>query len=215
MTRRTAEDRLREEYFRLSPEITRVVHQLQTHVGCLLLPVTLRLKHHERVQIEGRAKECESAIGALRRRMEGKKFLENPLRQYTLTDLPDLAGIRVSAFPRSRLEEVHKIVCDEYGEWTPDPVGAGARPRILAWKYHGYCSASPCVRAELQVMPMLTRLFWQIEHGAIYKPQDRALIGAADKLLFLERAERVYDAFDEIEDVIERELQEDPEVTAH
>lgn len=42
MTRRTVEDRLREEYFLLSPEINRVVHQLQTRVSYLLLPVTER-----------------------------------------------------------------------------------------------------------------------------------------------------------------------------
>ena len=47
MNQRTAEDMLREEYCLLSPEIKRVVHQLQTHVSYLLLPVTLDLKHHE------------------------------------------------------------------------------------------------------------------------------------------------------------------------
>ena len=36
MTLRTVEDRLREEYFLLSPEIKRVLHQLQTDVGEVL-----------------------------------------------------------------------------------------------------------------------------------------------------------------------------------
>jgi hypothetical protein len=215
MAQRTVEDRLREEYFLLSPEIKRVVHQLQTHIGCLLLPVTLELKHHERVHIEGRAKECESAIGALRRRTEGKVFLKETPARYTLTDLPDLAGVRVSAFPRSRLEEVLRIVRDEYGEWTPDPVTTGAPPRVLAWKYHGYIRASPCVRAELQVVSMLTGLFWQVEHGALYKPRDPALMGAVRRDRVQRPVERVYDAFDEIEDVIERELQKDREPTTH
>ena len=83
MTRRTVEDRLREEYFLLSPEINRVVHQLQTRVSYLLLPVTLDLKHHERIHIEARAKECGSAIGALRRRKEGERFIEEALREQT------------------------------------------------------------------------------------------------------------------------------------
>jgi hypothetical protein len=68
VTSRTVEDRLREEYFLLSPEIRRVLHQLQTDVAYLLLPVTLGLKHHERIHVEARVKECDSAISALRRR---------------------------------------------------------------------------------------------------------------------------------------------------
>jgi hypothetical protein len=40
MTQRTVEDRLREEYFLLSAEIRRVLHQLRTDVAYLLLPVT-------------------------------------------------------------------------------------------------------------------------------------------------------------------------------
>ncbi len=51
MAHRTVEDRLREEYFKLSPEIKRVLHQLQTEVAHLLLPFTLDLKHHERIHI--------------------------------------------------------------------------------------------------------------------------------------------------------------------
>jgi hypothetical protein len=38
VTSRTVEDRLREEYFLLSPEIRRVLHQLQTDIAYLLLP---------------------------------------------------------------------------------------------------------------------------------------------------------------------------------
>jgi hypothetical protein len=43
----------------------------------------------------------------------------------------------------------------------------------LADKYYGYCSASEVVRGELQVVPMLTALFWEVEHAAIYKPSPR------------------------------------------
>jgi hypothetical protein len=49
MTQRTLDDRLREKYFHLSPEIKRVLYQLQTDVAHLLLPVILDLKHHERI----------------------------------------------------------------------------------------------------------------------------------------------------------------------
>jgi ppGpp synthetase/RelA/SpoT-type nucleotidyltranferase len=207
MTQRTVEDRLREEYFLLAPEIKRVLYQLQTDVGYLLLPVTLDLKHHERIHIEARAKDCDSAINALRRREEARQFDEEAPTRYTLTSLPDLVGLRVLVFPRPRLEDVHTMIRAKYAEWSSDPVKTGTPPRFRAWKYHGFCSTSSRVRAELQIVPMLTGLFWQIEHDAFYKPRDPVLAGAAKKPVIRERTERVYDAFDELEEVLERELQ--------
>jgi ppGpp synthetase/RelA/SpoT-type nucleotidyltranferase len=211
MTPRTVEDQLREEYFRLSPEIKRVLHQLQTDVTYLLLPLTLDLKHHERIHIEARAKECDSAISALRRREEARQFDEDAPTGYTLTKLPDLAGVRVSVFPKSRLEAVHTTIRDKYVEWTPDPVKTGTPPRLRAWKYHGFCPTSSRVRAELQVVSMLTGLFWQVEHDAFYKPRDPVLMGAAIKPAIRDRTEQVYEAFDELENVLERELERDAE----
>jgi hypothetical protein len=214
MTQRTVEDRLREEYFRLSPEIDRVLHQLQTDVAYLLLPVTLGLKHHERIHIEARSKGCESAINALRRREEARQFDEDAPSMYTLANLPDLAAVRVLVFPKLRLEDVHTIIRTKYAEWTSDPVKTGTPPRFRAWKYHGFCSTSARVRAELQIVPMLTGLFWQVEHDAFYKPRDPVLRGAASKPVIRDRTERVYDAFEELEDVLERELQRNAERAA-
>jgi ppGpp synthetase/RelA/SpoT-type nucleotidyltranferase len=211
MTQRTVEDRLREEYFLLAPEIKRVLHQLQTDVTYLLLPVTLELKHHERIHVEARSKDCDSAINALRRREEARQFDEDVPTRYTLTSLPDLAGVRVMAFPKARLEDVHTIVRTKYTEWSSDPVKTGTPPRFRAWKYHGFCSTSSRVRAELQIVPMLTGLFWQVEHDAFYKPRDPVLAGAANKPVIRERTERVYDAFDALEGVLERELQRNVE----
>jgi ppGpp synthetase/RelA/SpoT-type nucleotidyltranferase len=211
MTQRTVEDRLREEYFLLSSEIRRVLHQLHIDVAHLLLPVVLHLKHHERIHVEARSKECDSAIKALRRREEARQFDEDLPAKYTLTNLPDLAALRVLVFPKSRLEDVHTIIRTKYADWTSDPVKTGTPPRFRAWKYHGFCSTSSRVRAELQVVPMLTGLFWQIEHDAFYKPRDPVLRGAANKPVIRERTERVYDAFDELEDVLERELQKNAE----
>jgi ppGpp synthetase/RelA/SpoT-type nucleotidyltranferase len=207
MTQRTVEDRLREEYFLLAPEIKRVLHQLQTEVVHLLLPATLALKDHERIHVEARAKECDSAINALRRREEAMQFDEDASTRYTLTSLSDLAALRILVFPRPTLEYVHPIVHAKYAEWTADPVKTGTPPKFRAWKYHGFCSTSSRVRAELQIVPMLTGLFWQIEHDAFYKPRDPVLRGAANKPVIRERTERVYAAFDELEDVLERELQ--------
>lgn len=212
MMQRTVEDRLREEYFLLSPEIKRVLHQLQTDVTYLLLPVTLNLKHHERIHVEARTKECDSAINALRRREEARQFDEDAPARYTLTSLPDLAALRVLVFPKSRLEGVHKIIRTKYAEWTSDPVKTGTPPTFRAWKYHGFCATSSRIRAELQIVPMLTGLFWQIEHDAFYKPRDPVLRGAASKPVIRERTERVYDAFEQLEDMLERELQRNAEL---
>jgi hypothetical protein len=211
MNQRTVEDRLREEYFLLFPEIKRVLHQLQTDVAHLLLPMTLDLKHHERIRVEARAKECDSAINALRRREEARQFDEDAPGRYSLTLLPDLAALRVLVFPKSRLEGVRRTVCAKYGDWTSDPVETGTPPKFRAWKYHGFCSTSSRIRAELQIVPMLTGLFWQIEHDAFYKPRDPVLRGAASKPVIRERAEKVYDAFDELENVLEYELQRNAE----
>jgi len=208
------EDRLREEYFLLAPEIKRVLHQLQTDVAYLLLPVTLDLKHHERIHVEARAKDCDSAINALRRREEARQFDEDAPSRYTLTSLPDLVGLRVMVFPKSRFDDVHTRLRARYAEWSSDPVKIGTPPKFRAWKYHGFCSTSALVRAELQIVPMLTGLFWQIEHDAFYKPRDPVLAGAARKPVVRDRWERVYDVFDELEDVLERELQKNTELEA-
>jgi hypothetical protein len=56
--------------------------------------------------------------------------------------------------------------------------------------------------------------FWQIEHDAYYKPRDPVLRGAANKPVIRERTERVYDAFDELENVLERELQKNVDFDA-
>jgi hypothetical protein len=215
MTQRTLEDRLREEYFHLSPEIKRVLYQLQTDVAHLLLPVTLDLKHHERIHLEARAKECDSAINALRRRKEALKLDDDSPAKYTLTNLPDLAALRVLVFPKSRLETVHAIVRSKYAEWNSDPVETGIPPKFRAWKYHGFCSTSSLVRAELQVVSMLTGLFWQVEHDALYKPRDLVLRGAVNKPVIRKHTEHVYDAFEAFETALERELQRDAAREAH
>ena len=116
MMQRTVADLLREEYFLLFPDIKRVLHQLRTDVEHNLLPLALGLKHHERIQIEARVKECDSAVDALRRREESRQFDEGNPGKYTLTSLPDLAGLRGLAFPNPKLAKVLEIVHANYGD---------------------------------------------------------------------------------------------------
>lgn len=208
MTPRTVEDRLREEYFLLSSEIGRVLHQLRTDVAYLLLPATLELRHHERIEIEARAKECDSAIDSLRRREETRRFDDTDPTRYSLTRLPDLAGVRVLAFPRSLLERVHTTLQRRFDDWTPDPVKLGTENKPLAWKYHGHCSTSQKIRAEIQVMSMLNGLFWHVEHDAFYKPRDPGLRGADRNAVIRGYINGVYNAFDELESALEQRLRD-------
>jgi len=103
MLERTIEDRLREEYFELLPDIRRVAEHLEAEVKYYLLPISRQLDMFERLVVTSRIKECESALEALRRRQEGATFDRDRPELYTLSSLNDLAGVRVLAFPRTRL----------------------------------------------------------------------------------------------------------------
>ena len=169
---RTAEDRLREEYFTLLPEIHRVADRLEAEIRYHMLPISGRLERHERLAVKCRVKSCESALEKLRARQEGRTFQRSRPEIYTLTSLNDLAGVRVLAFPRSRLAEIDRLLRKEFHAWTPDPVEDDGE--VQAFKYYGYCRpASDKVKGEYQVVSMLTGLFWEVEHSAIYKPDAR------------------------------------------
>lgn len=49
----------------------------------------------------------------------------------------------------------------------------GEHGETLAFKYWGISSASKDVLGEYQIVSMLTGLFWEIEHSAIYKPSPQ------------------------------------------
>jgi ppGpp synthetase/RelA/SpoT-type nucleotidyltranferase len=182
MAERTVEDRLRHEYFELLPDIRRVLDELEAEVRHCLLPVFRTLEKYDRLVIKSRIKECESAIDALRRHtrtgrrkkagQEGRIFDESSPALYTLKELKDLAGVRISVFPGRLIGKVKKQVMKRF-RWKPDPVRGGDRTRLLAHKYFGYCSASNIVRGEVQIVPMLTAIFWEVEHTAFYKPSPR------------------------------------------
>ncbi len=65
---RTVEDRLREEYFQLLPEVRRVTGQIESQINYHLLPIANVLEAYERMIVKTKVKECESAVNALRRR---------------------------------------------------------------------------------------------------------------------------------------------------
>jgi len=210
MDERTVEDRLREEYFELLPEIRRVAEELQTEVRHSLLPISGKLDGHERLAVTSRIKECESALGALRRRQEVATFDSDRPELYTLSNLNDLAGVRVLVFPRSRLTETDRELRKRFSSWMPDHVpGDDENDDPQALKYHGYCKASDKVKGEFQIVPMLTGLFWEVEHDAIYKPSPR-LKGVSESLEMKQCSKDVLKALKAFEEEFERLIRCDP-----
>jgi ppGpp synthetase/RelA/SpoT-type nucleotidyltranferase len=171
---RTMEDRLREEYVALIPDIRRTAEEMEAEVKYLLRPIARDLEPHERLVVRCRIKECESAIGALKRRHE-LSLLENTTSNFlSLTALNDLAALRILAFPKQRVVQSDEHVRKRFPHWIADPVSGGrSNSEILALKYHGLCSEHSAIRSEIQVLSMLIGLFWEVEHGALYKPSYR------------------------------------------
>ena len=147
---RTIEDRLREEYFQLLPEIRRVAGQLQSEVNYHLLPIANALETYEQLIVKSRVKECESAVDALRRRQEGASFDDDQVARYSLANLKDLAGVRILVFPRQRIIQVDRALREIFGSWTADPVAT--EEQVLALKYHGFSAASQLISAEYQIV---------------------------------------------------------------
>lgn len=187
MPDRTPEDRLREEYFDLLPQIRRVVWYLEAEIRYHTREIFQRLKPYEQIVIKSRVKECESAVKTLRDRQEGRTFDPDKLKGYSLLRLQDLAGVRVLVFPDARLIEVDHLLREHFDAWTYRPVkdDTGA---AIAPKYWGYCGkVSNKVRGEYQVVPMLLGLFWDVEHSAMYKfkavAESKEMQGHRDKVV--------------------------------
>ena len=197
MEARTPEDRLREQYFDLLPDIQRVVWQLEAEVRYHTLPILHSLGTGEQLIVDSRIKECESALEKLLRMkgLEGRRFDPDCTDQYSLLDLPDLAGVRVLVFPRRRLDEVDKTLCAHFQDWTAKPL-KDRKGEVLAPRYFGYCEeVSRTLRAEYQVVPMLLGLFWRVEHPAMYK--FRRVANSREMRRRREEVERVLAHFEE------------------
>jgi hypothetical protein len=200
MADRTTEDRLREEYFDLLPDIRRVARQLEAEIEYYTLPISHQLERHERLQVISRIKECDSAVDALRRRQEGGTFDPGRPLGYSLTTLRDLAGVRVLVFPPRRLADVDQALRERFQSWKSDPF---PDENVLGHKYYGHCDASTTVQGEYQILSMLTGLFWQVEHAAIYKPSPN-LKGVAASLEMQQHMTDVLVAIRRFEEEFER-----------
>jgi ppGpp synthetase/RelA/SpoT-type nucleotidyltranferase len=202
MEERSVKDRLRAEYFELLPDIRRVAEELEAEVRHCLLPLSRRLKKYERLIVKSRVKECASAMDALLHRAhpEGRIFDEDKHDLYTLTKLKDLAGIRISAFPRSYVPRISEEVRRRFPLWASDPV-LSSEGLLLAEKYFGECISSKSVRGEIQIVSITTALFWEIEHDSYYKPPARF---SDLNPTMRRRVDQVHEALEAFEDEFER-----------
>ncbi len=201
MADRTIEDRLREEYFDLLPDICRVAEQLEAEIKYHTLPISRKLKRHERLEVTSRIKECGSAVDALRRRQEGATFDSERSEIYSLSTLRDLAGVRILAFPPKNLTEIDHVLREQFSSWKSDPF---PDENVLGYKYYGYCAeASNKIQGEYQILSMLIGLFWNVEHSALYKPTP-SLRGIERSLEMQQRTKEVLRALRAFEEEFER-----------
>jgi len=213
---------LREEYFDLLPEISLVAEELKARIQFYTLEIAQNLDKHEYLIVKPRIKECESAITALERRAVSTDMSEsyasddrgqpdrlgtfNPdtPEAYSLTRLHDLAGVRVLGFPPRRLREINDELLKYFYDWTSDPFkDVGDQ---IAFKYYGFCpKASSRVQGEYQIVSMLTGLFWEVEHTAIYKqaPNLKGVVRAPD---MKPSRDAVYQALQTFENEFERQI---------
>ena len=178
MADRTVEDRLRQQYFELLPEVQRLTHYVETEVRHCLLPQSIQLDKHEVVTVTSRVKGCTSAIDKLRRAQEGQEFDQGNPDSYSLTALNDLAGVRVQVFPRTNEERTLNVLSQAFPGWATAPFD---NMKDAGLKYHGGIpQVSSRVSAEIQVLPRLIGLFWEVEHSAVYKPSTymRTAVGS-------------------------------------
>jgi hypothetical protein len=168
---RSIEDALREEYFDIVSDIRRALLETETRVRGALLPVSLSLRRYERLIVTSRVKECDSAIDSLRRRQPLGLFDPEHVEQYSLAWLRDLAALRVMAFPQERLDDAQLALEPLLTDWSTDPIpGVGQTDPPLALKYYGKWRSDDRIITEIQIVPLLVGLFWEVEHSAIYKP---------------------------------------------
>jgi ppGpp synthetase/RelA/SpoT-type nucleotidyltranferase len=212
---RTVEDSLRAEYFDLVPDMQRTLVALDSEVRHRLVPLIIALNRYEQIRIVSRLKECGSAVDALRRRQELRRFDEDNPQSYSLTGLRDLVGIRVMVFPRNRIADVHSALLPLLSAWISDPIpGIEPEDPPIALKYHGRCDAAlTSLTAELQIVSSLIGSFWEVEHSAVYKtsPSMQGLMGSSR---MNERQRTVLAALRDFEDEFEHLVSEADEFGA-
>lgn len=211
MKKATTEDRLRQEYFDLLPELIKIQKLIEAKIKWYLKDTIYNLyKKHQQIEIESRVKDCDSAIETLRRRQkQTHRFDENKSDSYTLTALTDLVGLRILVFPPSLIQPVSKVITSKFNAWKPDhtkidkKVGKKNKKITICKKYRGIVNRKLDIKCEIQIISMLIGAFWDIEHFVLYKP-DPTYKGIKEDLTMRRLNNDVLIKLDEFEATFER-----------
>jgi ppGpp synthetase/RelA/SpoT-type nucleotidyltranferase len=191
---------LRNEYFRLLPVMLKTRFLLESKIRWCLQSVIYNLKQYQRIEIKSRIKDCESAINSLRRRREG---IFDPDQEYMLVELKDLVGFRVLVFPEDLISEVNRIIVANFSLLESDPI-LTKKSKIIAHKYYGLVNSDDKFQSEIQIVPMLVGLYWEVEHFALYK-QDPSFKGIISEELE-NKNEEILNALSEFSAIFENAL---------
>jgi len=171
MINQQATDRLRREYFHLLPQMQKLKILLEANIKWHFKSFAYELKKYQRLEFESRIKECDSAIESLRRKKhkQGERDFDDS-QSYSLKDLKDLIGIRILVFPVSLITEAGEVITSKFRNWETDHEKHGD---VQILKYDGFLDEDKKIRCEIQLVPMLTGMFWEVEHSALYKPHPK------------------------------------------
>lgn len=159
------ENDLRNEYIQLKPSLLKIHRLLEAQIGWYLKDLIYTLENYQRIEVKYRIKDCESAIASLKSKQQ---FGFDEERKYTLRNLKDLVGARILVFPSTLITEVNKEILSKFPSWNTDHDSHGG---TIVWKYDGHLE-NQIVRSEIQIVSMLTGLFWEVEHFTLYKPHS-------------------------------------------
>ncbi len=124
-----------------------------------------------------------------------------------------LSKIHNAIFSNSQLnykymKKVDKIVLNRFDSWQSDPVpGFNDGDDPLALKYFGHTSSDDNIFGEIQIVPMLTGLFWEVEHTAIYKPKPEYK-GISRSFEMRQQTQEVLNGLKKFEETFEKLLSE-------
>lgn len=164
------ESQLQLEYLKIANKLYKAQEYIEIEIKHTIKTQLLKAVHANKILISSRVKDCNSAIISLKKKEEGRVFRDN--KQYSITQLNDLIGIRVSVFPLTLLELVKTPLLDYLDsnfekQFQTDHTTI---EKYDIYKYRGIHNQFSEFKCEIQLIPMLISKFWDIEHDVFYKP---------------------------------------------
>ncbi|HEX3986160.1 MAG TPA: hypothetical protein VHX13_06050 [Acidobacteriaceae bacterium] len=174
-------NKLREQYFLLLPKIRLLTTRLEVEIQYHVRNIAQELDPYEQVIVKSRVKDCEGAI----RKLRGEGNVFTPEKTYSLTDLKDLAAVRVLVFPSKRLTQIDELLrtFEPFRRWSPDPLKYAGGSREAPKYYGTFDEVGGELQGEYQILPILIGNFLEVEHSAMYKPVGWAKGADRDEVL--------------------------------